>query len=834
MISKLLLPLLLLLASPVLSQEVSSSFRDFSLGINDNTTTIALKPNESPDAMNVVIDEPWGNLKTRRGTLTCGNTPSGRQVTNAHEYIRSNGNHELILTDNISVWSTLDCVSFSTIATGLSDLAQPYFDTFRDKLWIVNKSTFTITWDGSTAVYLDGSGTKPNPVKAQYVTHWKERVWLARTTTEPSAVYFSALTNEDGVNIDPSISSQAWPSANAFNIAQDDGSPIYGMKVFKDNLFIFKETGIWRIIFESVYNTQVVKSVSNVGCKFHDSIVELDNLLYFVGPDGIYKFDGNDVVRISDNITTTFKRLKQPSRLDKFQLWDTPADWVEGTLVNISTAINSGSLSLYNNATGYLLDNFTDGNYTSSPIWTFGGANNHFLVSDRQLVYDPNLPGAGTRSGYLYTSTTTSGYGGWEMHTGGFNSSTRYSITDFAFISDSNDPATMNGYVARYTSYPGILTLNKVANGVYTVIGSTTCNGSDCRALRYSISRTPDGIFSINLTPTLGTIVTTTITATDNTYKSSNYIILNCNTIQTVGGRQGGYFDNIYIASGYPSSGSFTSQISTFTGLTQWRTFDIDETLNGQSILYSVRTGPTATSFGPYRSITSGAIISTSTADKNFQWKAELTTYDNSKTPLINAVTANYQEGDVTATRLSALNYNNRYMVTASTTPANLFNDTVLVKSKSPLDSWVVYDQQISAFTKWNTYLYGGVSNSSDVARMDYGSNDNGRPINAYWTWGDSDMGVGLSYKKTLSEIYAFYVPSLGNNTQLQYSRDGGANWNSLLLNTNTTGSFGTKRLLFNGGNANAFRFRILNNTLDESFNFLGFNAYGTKYMSRE
>jgi hypothetical protein len=93
---------------------------------------------------------------------------------------------------------------------------------------------------------------------------------------------------------------------------------------------------------------------------------------------------------------------------------------------------------------------------------------------------------------------------------------------------------------------------------------------------------------------------------------------------------------------------------------------------------------------------------------------------------------------------------------------------------------------------------------------------------------------VGLSYKKTLSEIYAFYVPSLGSNTQLQYSRDGGANWNSLLLNTNTTGSFGTKRLLFNGGNANAFRFRILNNTLDESFNFLGFNAYGTKYMARE
>jgi hypothetical protein len=209
-------------------------------------------------------------------------------------------------------------------------------------------------------------------------------------------------------------------------------------------------------------------------------------------------------------------------------------------------------------------------------------------------------------------------------------------------------------------------------------------------------------------------------------------------------------------------------------------------------------------------------------------------TGDKILTPYINSVSANYQEGDVTATRLSALNYNNRYMLTASTTPANLFNDIVLVKSKSPLDSWMVYDQSISAFTKWNTYLYGGVSNSSDVARMDYGSNDNGKPINAYWTWGDSDMGVGLSYKKTLSEIYAFYVPSLGNNTQLQYSRDGGANWNSLLLNTNTTGSFGTKRLLFNGGNANAFRFRILNNTLDESFNFLGFNAYGTKYMARE
>ena len=409
---KILCALLLIpsLAFAAADDERPASLRDFSGGINDNSASVTIKGNEAVDALNVIIDEPWGQLKTRTGYEACGQTPSGNTATNIYEYSQESGARELIVTDNENVWATQDCVNFSTVATGLSQIANPYFDTFRDKVWVVNKSSPVITWDGSTATLLDGTSDKPNPPIGQYITHWKERVWIARTAIEPSAVYFSALTDDVGTDIDPSVSSQAWPSANAFYIAQEDGSPIYGIKVYRDNLFVFKATGIWRIIFESEFDAQIVKSVSNIGCKFQDSIIELDNFLYFVGPDGIYKFDGVDAIRISDNINTTFRKLRQLERLDKFESWDSASDFDSGTFTDVSSTVYNGSVALDYNYSNTTYDDFEDGDYTANPVWTFGSGTNKFGVSSGLLTYPVETTftnGSYDYTGELYSSTRT-------------------------------------------------------------------------------------------------------------------------------------------------------------------------------------------------------------------------------------------------------------------------------------------------------------------------------------------------------------------------------------------------------------------------------------------
>ena len=100
----ILFSLLLLLGQTVSAQEEQPiSLRDFSGGLVDNRASVALQPNESPDTLNVIVDEPWGSVKTRPGYAACGNTPSGNTVAAVYEYIKSDGNQNLIITDNIII-----------------------------------------------------------------------------------------------------------------------------------------------------------------------------------------------------------------------------------------------------------------------------------------------------------------------------------------------------------------------------------------------------------------------------------------------------------------------------------------------------------------------------------------------------------------------------------------------------------------------------------------------------------------------------------------------------------------------------------------------------------
>src|SRR5512137_1866765 len=100
--------LLLLLSSlaNAATEPTSSSIMDFSGGLNTYAAPIYLKLNESPNLMNVVIDEPLGALIQRNGYLHCGHVPSGRTATNLYEYAKFNGSKNLIVTDNETIWTT--------------------------------------------------------------------------------------------------------------------------------------------------------------------------------------------------------------------------------------------------------------------------------------------------------------------------------------------------------------------------------------------------------------------------------------------------------------------------------------------------------------------------------------------------------------------------------------------------------------------------------------------------------------------------------------------------------------------------------------------------------
>ena len=169
---------------------VGATYRDFSGGLVENQDPANLQPNQSPSLQNVVIDDPVGSLKPRNGFIQCGVTPSGSKATNLYAFSRADGTTKLIVTDNTNVWSTSDCLTYSTVTTAGNSSYIPYFTTARDKLWIVNGSTWPITWDVTTAALLDGRANTPSPKPpaCRYPEYWKERVWCGRDNTNQSGV----------------------------------------------------------------------------------------------------------------------------------------------------------------------------------------------------------------------------------------------------------------------------------------------------------------------------------------------------------------------------------------------------------------------------------------------------------------------------------------------------------------------------------------------------------------------------------------------------------------------------------------------------------------------
>lgn len=814
------------------SKEVSSSYTDFSGGLNNSNPSIYIQPSESQNLINVVIDNPIGVLKQRNGYIEIGNTPSGNPITAMYEYTKADGSRALILSDNISVWQTFDGVNFSTITTDLQELSVPYFKIIRDKLWIINGSTHPITWDGTTATSLDGSGTLPDAPKGKYIEYWKERVWLTRTDTEPSAIYFSALTDDEGNDIDPSVSSQAWVATNALYINREDGSPIYGVKVYRDNLFVFKETGIWRVIFEDEYNIQVVKQVSNIGCKFQDTILEMDDsLLYFIGIDGLYAFNGYQAKRISDKWDETFKTLKQPYGAERYKLWDTAGDFNAGTLDGVSPTIASGYLSLIFSTYTWLLDDFTDNEYENNPTWSVltGNGCNYTspLIDDGSLRYYANPATVANPNCILGISENRQAYGVTHF---------RYSL-----VSPSSDGVSLLVYYSGDCNIYG----NLPQNGIYVKLSYSSAGDVNIQLIKRINGGTPE-ILGENTIDTYGTISIERKYNNDiSVYKDGSEIIsVNDNFLTTSACSVIGYQVNqnqsadielfdIYPSSGlYNSSGTYTSQVYNDNTLSLWRTFEAEDTLNGQSILYYIKTATSEYNLSQesFSQIYAGNIISTDSAKNYVQWKAELTTYDTVLSPQIDSVLLNYTMGDATINRMSARSFENRYYLTASSSSANQYNDMMIVKSRSPLNSVTLYDWDISAMTLWNGNFYGGIANTDKIARLEYGSNDNGSAIISWWISKDAIYGMPYYYKQ-INEILLDYEKGTNDSLKVSASADVGKSYIARTVDLSQAKyERDIKRLNYNLPMSPSARFKIYNDKLDYGYTIYGLHSFGKAY----
>ena len=117
---------------------------------------------------------------------------------------------------------------------------------------------------------------------------YKDSLFMAGISGNPSRLYYSR-----GGDLINNFSSDENGSGGFIDINKNDGQEITGLKVFKDNVLIFKEESIYQFSFTSAGLPQINQVNPSVGCIAPRSIVAVENDIFFLSRRGLFTI-GNE------------------------------------------------------------------------------------------------------------------------------------------------------------------------------------------------------------------------------------------------------------------------------------------------------------------------------------------------------------------------------------------------------------------------------------------------------------------------------------------------------------------------------------------------------------
>jgi len=148
-------------------------------------------------------------------------------------------------------------------------------------------------------------------VGSKFVASFKNHMFYAGKSTTKQEVIFSVAFDEDNFT--------SGDGSGSFKV--DD--TVVGLKVFRDDLFVFCETRIFKLSGTSSANFAVVPVTRNIGCINGDTIQEFAGDLIFLGPDGLRTIAGTarigdvELGTISSNVQSIFnENLSSASEFD--------------------------------------------------------------------------------------------------------------------------------------------------------------------------------------------------------------------------------------------------------------------------------------------------------------------------------------------------------------------------------------------------------------------------------------------------------------------------------------------------------------------------------------
>nr|MBC8147616.1 lamin tail domain-containing protein [Bacteroidota bacterium] len=171
-------------------------------------------------------------------------------------------------------------------------------------------------------------------------------------------------------------------------------------------------------------------------------------------------------------------------------------------------------------------DNFTDGDFTSNPIWT-GDVSQFEVNSSKQL----HLNSSGADSSSLSTPNSLINNTEWQFWVKlSFNTSVYNNARVYLTSNNANVEGSVNGYFVQIgESNDSIALYRQDGNSITEIIsGSVGYTGNSTNTLRIKITRSNSGLWNLYSDPLGGSNFLLEGATTDNTYSTSSFFAVFC------------------------------------------------------------------------------------------------------------------------------------------------------------------------------------------------------------------------------------------------------------------------------------------------------------------
>lgn len=259
----------------------------FDGGLNTVSDEAALLPNQMRRCINGRLTD-YGAVTKRGGTrrTTTAELDAGEAVQAGFNWQKDNGTSELLaVIDGTLYTSAYGAFPWTWTAEvgALSASVVPGFAKFRDSggndVVYIGDGGLLNKWDGTTLT-TNIAGT----VGVKQLAVHNERLWSCGCGSNPQSIFYSDLNNGDTL-------ANSGAGGGEIIVRTFGDQVVVGLASVNTSLLIFHRRGISRLtgFGQDDISVQPAGVTSDVGTIAANSIVEVDNVAYFVSERGLYR-----------------------------------------------------------------------------------------------------------------------------------------------------------------------------------------------------------------------------------------------------------------------------------------------------------------------------------------------------------------------------------------------------------------------------------------------------------------------------------------------------------------------------------------------------------------